>query len=356
MTVWLVRAGKHGEHEHKFLGDNRVYLTWDRLAVDLAKLDGRRAVFGELERLYGSAKPKRLHTWAAQVWSFAHRIEVGDLVAVPLKTQPAIAMADVAGPYAFDSTAPNPYYHARAIKNVTIIPRQAFPQDLLYSMGSVLTICEIRRNSAEGRIRKLVDDARRGKSKWQPRPTLEVEGESSAIDEEREPEDIEDQGTLDLEQAGRDQIAQRIEARFKGHGLTRLVDGILRAQGYTTWVSPEGADGGADILAGLDPLGFGKPQLCVEVKSQTAPVDRPTVDKLIGAVTKFGAEQGLFIAWGGYKANVQRDLARQFFHTRLWTRDDLLAQLFAHYDRLDPELRAELPLKRVWTIASQDDE
>ena len=42
----------------------------------------------------------------------------------------------------------------------------------------------------------------------------------------------------DLEELARDQIAQLIAARFKGHGLTRLVEGILNAQGYTTYRSP----------------------------------------------------------------------------------------------------------------------
>ena len=59
----------------------------------------------------------------------------------------------------------------------------------------------------------------------------------------------------DLEELARDQIAQLIISRFKGHGLTRLVEAILKAQGYTTYRSPEGG-GGADILAGAGPLGL----------------------------------------------------------------------------------------------------
>ena len=43
------------------------------------------------------------------------------------------------------------------------------------------------------------------------------------------------------------------------------------------------------LQAGGGELGFGKPQICVEVKSGSDPVDRLTVDKLIGAVKKFGA-------------------------------------------------------------------
>jgi len=41
MAVWLIRAGSHGEYEQKFLQENRVYVTWDKLNVDLSKLDNR---------------------------------------------------------------------------------------------------------------------------------------------------------------------------------------------------------------------------------------------------------------------------------------------------------------------------
>ncbi len=59
-----------------------------------------------------------------------------------------------------------------------------------------------------------------------------------------------------------------------------------------------------------------------------APIDRPTVDKLLGAVSKFSAQEGLFVAWGGFKTNVQKELAGSFFKVRLWTQKELLEQLF----------------------------
>ena len=41
MAIWLTRAGSHGEYEQKFIQDNRVYLTWENLNVDLAKMTER---------------------------------------------------------------------------------------------------------------------------------------------------------------------------------------------------------------------------------------------------------------------------------------------------------------------------
>jgi len=71
---------------------------------------------------------------------------------------------------------------------------------------------------------------------------------------------------------------------------------------------------------------------------------------------RFGAEQGLFVSWGGYKGNVQRDMASSFFELRLWSQFELLDELYAHYEQLDDDLKTELPLKRIWMIATPEKE
>jgi restriction system protein len=223
------------------------------------------------------------------------------------------------------------------------IPRAHFGQDLLYSFGAFLTICRIQRNNAEPRLVAMQANG------WKAESLLAAIQPGLPIADDAV-------GAANLAELAQDQIARLIDARFKGHDLTRLVEAILKAQGYTTYRSPEGADGGADILAGAGPLGFGSPRLCVEVKSEANPIDRPTVDKLLGAVAKFGADEGFFVSWSGFKSNVQKELAASFFRVRLWTQKELLEQLFAHYDRLDDDLKAELPLKRIWTVAVQDED
>jgi restriction system protein len=344
MAIWLIRAGSHGEYEQKFIQENRVYVTWDNLKVNLAKLKNRADLTSIMTGRYPDAKPKAIQNWVSQVWPFAHEIQKGDLVVLPLKTQPAIYIGEVTGDYQAEADGVNPFYHWRAVKWIgEAIPRANFGKDLLYTFGAFLTICRVQRNHAERRIAAMRSND------WKPE-TL------AAVIKTAVPASDETAEDSNLEELAHDQIAQLIVSRFKGHHLTRLVEAILKAQGYTTWLSPEGGDGGADILAGTGALGFGSPRLCVEVKSEDTPIDRPTVDKLLGAVSKFGAEEGLFVSWNGFKGNVQKELATSFFRVRLWTRKELLEQLFANYDRLDEEMKAELPLKRVWMVAAQDNE
>lgn len=347
MAVWLIRAGSHGEYELKFIQEGRVYVTWSDLDIDLEKLSQRSELTAAMTQRYPDTKPKAIANWVGQVWPFAHEIKKSDLVVLPLKSQRAIQIGEVTGDYHFEPAGPSPFFHWRPVKWIgEAVPRAHFGKDLLNTFGAFMAICHVQRNNAEQRIAAMRANG------WK-RETIAAVTKNAAAPVDEPAEAALD---TDLEEAARDQIAQLIAARFKGHGLTRLVEGILNAQGYITYRSAEGPDGGADILAGAGPLGFGAPRLCVEVKSESSPIDRPTVDKLLGAVTKFGAQEGLFVSWSGFKANVQKELAASFFRVRLWTQKELLEALFAQYDHLDDDLKAELPLKRIWTVASQDDE
>ena len=161
---------------------------------------------------------------------------------------------------------------------------------------------------------------------------------------------------VDIEQTALDQISRLILAKFKGHGLAYLVKAILEAQGYTVHQPPAGPAHGVDLLAAPGLLGFDKPRICVQVKSTDSPFERVVLDPLIGTMQNFQADQGLLVSWGGFKQSVERERASQFFRVRLWNRDDLIQNLLAHYDTLDEDLRSELPLKRIWTIANPGEE
>ncbi|MGB2130645.1 MAG: restriction endonuclease [Marinobacterium sp.] len=349
MELWLTRAGSHGEFEQKFLDEHRVYLTWDGLNSDLGQLESRSALVELLQATYPNEKLKRLQNHSSQIWPFAKVMQVGDWVVLPSKKQPVVYVGRITGGYHHNPEGPDPYYHWRTVEWFgQEIPRSHFSQDLLYSFGAFMTICRIRRNNALVRLQTMHS------SGWQPETIKSITQQPASAGEDS---DVSEDAGFDfnLVDLAKQQVVSLIESKFKGHELTRLVSAILKAQGYTVWQSPEGADGGADILASNGMMGFGSQTICVEVKSGTGTVDRPTVDKLLGAMSKFNADHGLFVAWGGFKQNVQKEMASSFFRLRLWSQDDLLDELFAVYDKLDDELKAQLPLKRVWTVVASDD-
>ena len=68
------------------------------------------------------------------------------------------------------------------------------------------------------------------------------------------------------------------------------------------------------------------------------------------------AEQGLFVSWGGFKGSIDKEIPSNFFRVRLWNQDDLIDELLKHYDKIDDDIKTELPLKRIWSAALVDED
>lgn len=343
MALWLVRTGRHGELEQTFLRDSRIYLTWGGLKHDLGAIKEKSELRKLLETVYPDAPKGRISNNTGQIWAFAKKMKPSDWVIVPYKTKPAVNIAEITGGYVFDSSGDGSKFHYRTVKWIASdIPRSIFDQDILYSIGAFMTVCQIERNDAERRVREMASNG------WEAAKSKKLPPD--ATDQEEFDEGV------DLELLARDQIAKLVIRRFKGHGLARLVEAILRAQGYTTFLSPEGPDKGIDILAAPGPLGFGKPRICVQVKSGDSPVDTPTLNQLIGSMQNVQADQGLLVSWGGFKSSVDREMPAQFFRVRLWDQEALINEFLGVYDKLDADLRAEIPVKRIWSLAAQEEE
>lgn len=90
----------------------------------------------------------------------------------------------------------------------------------------------------------------------------------------------------------------------------------------------------------------------VQVKTGDSPIDRPTLDQLIGTMQNFRAEYGLLVSWSGFKKTVLQVKANQFFKVRLWDQYNILNELYKNYESIDEEIRADIPLKRIWVLTS----
>lgn len=340
MALWMVRAGRHGEYEDRFLSESRIYLTWDTFDGDLRGVSSRSEIIEKLRQRWPNAADGKIRNHAGQIWAFLRSMADGDLVVVPGKKTPTLHFGLIRSEPQFESSGEPQYRHFRAVEWLRDVPRAEMDKDILYSLGAIMTICEISRNDAEARIRRMLELS-------SPTPSVSAGRSETVVAEE-------DAAGRDYEQLARDEIATAIIRRFKGHGLERLVDAILRAQGYVTHHSPMGADGGVDIVAGSGHLGFASPKLCVQVKSEQTPIEHAKLSQLLGTMQSVGADQGLLVSWSGFKSSIHRVAAQHFFKVRLWDQQTLLDQLFQYYDRLDPEIRAELPLKRIWAVVAEE--
>lgn len=329
MALWVVRAGKHGEQRDTALQNSVVCHKWNTLP-DYSSVNSKDELSALFRVAYPEQSGQKKILGLGQVWRFAKEIAIGDLVALPLTPDAAISFGRITGPYKYQQLAPN-VMHTRPVEWIKSVPRSAIPEEVLRSMNAALTIFQVSLNDAEARIKRILngDDG--------------DEGEDDTDDEE----------AIDLEQTARDQIIKSIESRFKTHDLARLVDAVLRAQGFKTEVSPPGPDGGVDILAGSGSLGLDLPRLCVQVKSGGSAEGQKTYNELLGVVSKFASQQGLLVSWGGFTAPVKKDAQKDFFRIRLWDQGDLVNAVLENYERLDDETKAELPLKRVWMMVNE---
>ncbi|WP_035288959.1 restriction endonuclease [Clostridium sp. KNHs214] len=335
MSIWLFRAGKNGEYENKFLNDNRVYLTWDDLRINLNTIRSKEELYKILLENYDLEKEKTAINWASQIWPIAHTMKKGDWVVLPSKINRTIHFGEILGDYEYDESLGSPYYHYRKVKWFALdIPRDRFDKDILYSLGAFMTVCRIHRNNAEERIKEMQ------KNNWSTKASITM----NIMD------DNDENTTIDLEEFIFDRISGRIIQKFKGHRMEELINEILKAKGFTTYRSPEGADNGVDLLAASDTLGFGSPKICVQVKTQDNPVDRPTLDQLVGTMSNFNADYGLLVSWNGFKSSVTREIPKQFFKVRLWDSKKIIEEIFQNYDKLSDDIKTEIPLKRVWML------
>ena len=339
MAIWLVRAGAHGEREEAALEKGMVVIGWDELA-NLSPIKTREALVQLLKESYPDEGPNKLSNWTGQLWAFRDRMQKDDLVVLPLKRRSAIAIGRVTGDYAYDAKGTDGH-HMRPVKWLkTDIPRSAFDQDLLYSLGAFLTVCQISRNDAETRIRAVVEGKKAPSAIKLPLQADQTDGDGPVA--------------IDIPQFAQDTIRAFIERKFKGHGLARLVEAVLQATGYTTTAAPPGPDGGVDIVAGRGPMGFDPPRLCVQVKSSSSPINVEIIQRLHGSMKDVGADHGLVVSWGGFNAKVPPQERSQFFAIRLWDSGDLILALLENYKKLPDGIRAELPLKRIWVLVGED--
>ena len=116
MALWLIRAGKHGQHELKFLADSCIYLCWDGLHHDLAPMKSRDEIADVLREVYPNNSEGRIKHHSRQIWTFVKRMNAGDWVVVPSKLNPVIHVAEITGDYVHVPDAENPYYHYHEVK------------------------------------------------------------------------------------------------------------------------------------------------------------------------------------------------------------------------------------------------
>jgi len=333
-SIWGMHAGKTGDADSLFLKNGCIAVGWPKMG-DLSALKPTREAFkARVAEVYPEKKPGAIPNNAGQLYRFVYEIHAADIVVYPSKRDRSIHLGEVTGDYRFDPKTEPAYPNVRPVKWRRTVPRTHFTQGALYEIGSAMSLFQVKNYAEEYRTA--------------------FAGQTDVVTSVAQDESVA-AVTEDVEETTRDFVLKRLAQELKGHPFAEFVAHLLHTMGYRTRVSPEGPDGGIDIVAHKDELGFEPPIIKAQVKSGEGKVGDPEVSALYGKVGS--TEFGLLVTLGIFTPPAKA-FAKSKSNLRLIDGDELVQLIFEHYDKFDSRYKGLLPLRRVYvpeSIASDEE-
>ena len=327
-TIWGIHGGKTGDADSLFLSKCFIGIGWNKVG-DLSQLSANREAFKTaVAKAYPNKKPGAIPNNAGQLFRFSHEIQIGDIIAYPSKRDRQIHLGKIVGDYQHNPAIEPGYPHMRKVQWTITVPRTFFTQGALYEIGSAMSLFQLK-NYADEFIAAF-----EGKTYEPP------------VDEDETVADVAE----DIEETTRDFILKTLAKELKGHPFAHFVWHLLNSMGYRTRVSPEGPDGGIDIVAHRDELGFEPPIIKVQVKSTEGKTGDPDVSALYGKVE--ANEHGLLVTLGSFTPQA-KNFGRTKSNLRLIDGEELVQLILNHYEQFDSKYKGILPLKKVYVPESK---
>ena len=320
--VWGIHGGVGGDARDIFIKKNQIALGWDNLG-DLSKLPKSRDAYKDkMKEVMPDRKEGYYPVAAGQIYRFVNEMKKGDVIVYPSKPDRTVYIGEVTGEYIYVKDEDG-YSQRRAVKWIKTLPRTKFSQGALYEIGSALSFFQIKTYFDEFLT------ALEGNLTAQPPKKDETVGYVAK----------------EVEEATHDYILKTLAQELKGHAFADFVAHLLNTMGYKTRVASEGPDGGIDIIAHKDELGFVPPIIKVQVKSTEGSIGEPIVSQLYGKVDK--SEFGMFVTLGTF-TNQAITFARNKSNLRLIDTEAFVDLILSHYEKFDSKYKALLPLKKVY--------
>jgi restriction system protein len=229
---------------------------------------------------------------------------------------------------------PDEYSNRRSVEWLGHFPRNDFSQSALNEIGAFITIFLLKRHSDEFLAKVGLAEA------GQLAPSDEEVG-----DEETDDDTATVAVSRQAEVTTSDFVIRRIMSSMTGYEFEELIAHLLECMGYTARVTQRSGDGGVDVIAHMDALGFQPPIIKVQCKRTTSQTPRPDVDQLLGTLGE--GEYGLFINLGSY-SRPSVELERNRSKLRLIDGEQFVELVLEHYPKLAPRFRSIIPLKQIY--------
>ena len=157
-SAWVVRAGREGEAESSNLALGRASIGWSEVP-DMSAVTSREQLREIVDGQYPAASAQSRAVTTGQLWAFRSSIAEGDLVVMPLKTQPGmIALGRCTGAYRYDADAPEAARHYVPVEwQPDVVSRETLQPDLLAMVNGAMTVFSVTRNDAAERLQFVAD-------------------------------------------------------------------------------------------------------------------------------------------------------------------------------------------------------
>ena len=329
--VWGLHMGEHVGSSPVDKG--YVAIGWHELG-DLSDYPDRDAFKAAIAEKIPDAKAGAHPVYAGILYRFAHEMKGGDIIVYPSKHDRMVNIGRLTGEISYTPEDDSEYPNHRSVEWLGHFPRNEFSQSALNEIGAFITLFLIKKHRAEFLTKAgLVDE------ETQAQPYVEIVEENTDDDAATVAVSQQAQVTTD------DFVIRRIMASMDGYEFEEFVAHILECMGYTARVTKRSGDGGVDVIAHKDRLGFEPPILKVQCKRKTDQIPRPEVDQLLG--TLGDGEFGLFVTLGSF-GRQSTDLERNRPKLRLIDGEQFVGLVLEHYQHLSPRYRSIIPLKRIF--------
>jgi restriction system protein len=311
-----------------------VSLGWPDMGDIFALPNNREAFKERLAQTHPNTKAGAIPVDAGTLYKFVHEIGEGDFIVYPSKHNRLVNIGKVTGKkwhsssgFPWSGDLPN---HVE-VSWLGHFPRSDFSQSALNEIGSFITLFRVRQHANEF-LAKVGAIAT---------PNSRLLEEETAV-----PDDVASQTTSQLaEENTEDFIIRRIHTGLSGFEFEHFTAHLMECMGYTARVSEKTGDGGVDVIAHTDQLGFQPPIIKIQCKRQTSQIGEPEVSQLLGTLGE--GEYALFLTLGSYTRQA-RVRERNTPRLRLLDGEELVQLILQHYPKMSPRYRTMIPLKQIY--------
>lgn len=292
------------------------------------------------EEAYPEDKPGTRNSWVAQVKRFVREVEIGDTVVTYDPEARRYHVGEVDTDASINTRTVDDserHEYVRKVRWKGTVSRDDLSTTTRNSLGAISTLFNPSDNASAEMLGLLNGEGQTSQSGESIRPQSDEIDSSQILQEYIDKSD--------------EFIADQI-AKLDWDQLQELVAGIVRAMGYRTRVSNPGPDRGVDVFASPDGLGLEEPRIFIEVKHREGAVGAPGIRSFLGG--RRDGDRCLYVSTGGFSKEARYEAERSQIPLTLLAMPELRELLVDYYESLDSEIRALVPLTKVYWPVQPD--